>query len=74
MNITNGVIIRGGKQQPPQGTPSCTTTLFSNDNCSANYGDNATDQQYPIPFSLDMPVIDSIVRFAPKSILVQELS
>lgn len=74
MNITNGVIIRGGKQQPPQGTPSCTTTLYSNDSCDANYDSENGDQKYPIVFSTDIPVIDSTVQFAPKSILVQELS
>ena len=64
MNITNGVIIRGGKQQPPQGAPSCTTTLYSNDSCGANY-DSDADQLYPIVFSTDIQVLDSTVRFTP---------
>lgn len=72
MNIINGVILRGDDSSPPQNSRSCQTTMFSNDNCHSNYS-NGSDKKYEISTG-ETPFINQGAGFAPRSVLLSELS
>jgi hypothetical protein len=69
-NLTNGVILRAADLPPPTGVQSCSTTIFSDDNCNYRPG---ISYMYEMDVSEVQPLFSfSNNNFAPKSILMAE--
>merc|ERR1719507_423891 len=72
MNMISGVILRGDGRSPPWNSRSCQTTMFSNDNCHSNYS-SGSDKKYELSTG-ETPFIGQAAGFAPRSVLLSELS
>ena len=66
-NLTNGVILRAAETPvPPQGQPSCTTTLFTSDHCNQDGG------KYELGGASAEEAFFYATEFMPRSILMSE--